>query len=65
MYKEFVQRVICLTFFLNGTFLHSKNVTLILNPVDYYFFLSKVHKEKKNNKKPHSIGCFSVYAQNE
>lgn len=64
MYKEFVQRVICLTFFLNGTFLHSKNVTLILNPVDYYFFLSKVHTEK-NNKKTHSIGCFSVYAQNE
>lgn len=50
MYKEFVQRVICLTFFLNGTFLHSKNVTLILNPVDYYFFLSKVHKEKKTTK---------------
>lgn len=50
MYKEFVQRVICLTFFLNGTFLHSKNVTLILNPVDYYFFLSKVHKEKKQQK---------------
>lgn len=26
-------------------------ITLILDPVDYYFFLSKVHKEKKQQKK--------------
>lgn len=58
MYKEFVQRVICLTFFLNGTFLHSKNVTLILNPVDYYFFLSKVHKEKKKQQKTSQYWLF-------
>lgn len=44
---------------------HFYTVTLILNPVDYYFFLSKVHKEKQQQKNPHSIGCFSVYAQNE